>query len=253
MYSLEYRPRSFSEIVGQDHFIKEMKKRSLTFDFPQTMLFSGPTGTGKTSTCHILSALINCTNPRLEKDVLGNEFMSPCQTCASCGSVLEQRFDRDISVFNASTLGKTSVERLDGPVSIAPLYDRNQIVVLEEVQEFFSSKSFGPLLTLLEEPRKHVYFFLLSMDISRVPQAIQDRCALYRFVQVSVPDIVVYLHHVLEKVGLVSIVPDYFIAEGLSALAENANGSVRKAVQGLEMCIHGEVYSRKSIEKILEC
>ena len=124
-------------------------------------------------------------------------------------------------------------------------------MVLEEVQEFLSARSFGPLLTLLEEPRKHVHFFLLSMDISIVPQAIQDRCSHYRFVPVSVPDIVVYLHRVLEKAGLVSIVPDYFIAEGLSALAENANGSVRKAVQGLEMCIQGEVYSTNSIEKIL--
>ena len=106
MYSLDYRPQSFSEMVGQDHVIKQMKKRSLTLDFPQAMLFSGPTGTGKTSLCNIVSAMINCSNPKREKDVLGNEFISPCQICASCRSVLEQRFDRDISVFNATPLGR---------------------------------------------------------------------------------------------------------------------------------------------------
>lgn len=251
MFSLDYRPQTLPEMVGQEHIIKEMKKRSSLVDFPQAMLFSGPTGTGKTSLCHIISALINCSTPKKEKDVLGKEFLGPCLKCPSCKSVLEQRFDRDISVFNASSLGKANVERFDELTSFAPFYDRNKIVVIEEFQEFFSARSFGQLLTLLEEPMKHVYFLLLSMNISRVPQAIQDRCAHYRFLPVSVPAIVVFLHRVLERAGLVSAVPDYFIAEGLVLIAENAEGSVRRAVRDLEACVSGELYSRDSIEKSL--
>ena len=251
MFSHTYRPGSLSEIVGQDHIINEMKRRSFLMDFPQAMLFSGPTGTGKTTLCHMLSALINCSSPQKEKDVEENEFMSPCLDCASCRSVINQRFDRDISVFNASTLGKASVERLDELVSLSPFYDKNKIVIIEEFQEFFSSRSYGPLLTLLEGLTKGVYFFLIGMDISKVSEAIQDRCAYYRFMPVPVPEIVVYLHRVLEKAALTSAVPDHFIAEGLTLIAERANGSVRRAVRDLEMCISGESYSRHSIETIL--
>jgi DNA polymerase-3 subunit gamma/tau len=238
-------------MVGQEHIINEMKKRASLIDFPQVMLFSGPTDSGKTSLCYIISSLINCVNPIEDKDISGKVFMSPCGKCHSCLSVQTQRFGRDIYVYNASTLAKAEVEHLDAGINFAPLYDRNKIVVIEEFQQFSTQKTFGSLYTMLEEPRKRVYIFLICMDISKIPAALQDRCAHYQFDAVSVPAIVTHLHRVLDKAGKVSLVPDYFIRDSLSRIAEYGNGSVRRAVQALERCIYAEVYSKNEIEKFL--
>jgi DNA polymerase III gamma/tau subunit len=154
-------------------------------------------------------------------------------------------------VYNASTLIKTEVERLDVGLNYSPLYDKNNILVIEEFHQFSSQRSFGSLYTMLEEPRKNTYILLICMDVSKIPDALQDRCAHYRFSSVPVPEIVIYLHHVLDRVGKASSVPDYFIRDGICRIAEYADGSVRRAVQTLERCIHGEVYSKNEIEKFL--
>jgi DNA polymerase-3 subunit gamma/tau len=253
MFSLKYRPKSFSEIVGQEPIIREMENRSLSMNFPQIMLFSGPTGTGKTSTWHIVSALLVCSNPTKEKDPFGNEFLSPCSECGSSIASISDRkrgFWNDIWLYNASTLGKATVEELIESTYYPP-WNKNRVIVVEEFQELLSSRSNGLLYTLLEERRKNIYFIFITMDVSKMKQPLQDRCMHYRFQPVQVPEIVTYLHRVLEKADLISTVPDYFITKGLSQLAENANGSVRNAVQALERCVSGKFYSTNSIEKNL--
>ncbi len=241
MLSLEERPFSYNDMIGQKVILREMKNRSKDIDFAQVMFFEGPTGTGKTTMACITAALINCRNPIDRED-----YKDPCGECRSCRTVLDDSFHRDIHLHDASQMKKEDVLNLERTAGISSMFDKNKVMIIDEAQEL-SKAGKGATLRLLEKKRKKVYFILNTMNKQSFDKAIVTRGPCYTFKDVHNASIASYLKGIVNKHKY--DVPQSFIEEGISIIAKRANGSVREALQSLERCIYGEIYTKEEIQK----
>lgn len=243
MLTLKYRPFSFNDIVGQKGIISEMKKRSLEKNFPEVMIFEGESGTGKTTLAFIISALLNDKSP-----IDNKKWLDPNPESDSCKSILEERFNRDVSFFDASSMGKDDVLKLEYIINTSPMFDENRVIIIDEAQEL-SKAGKGVTLKLLEKKRKNAFIILCTMDINAFDKAVRSRGQLYTFRSPNSSDIAEYLFKLtmLEK----SDAPESFLTEGLFTIAENCEGSVRMAVQSLERCLIGNFFTEEEIKKEL--
>lgn len=239
MYTLDYRPFAFDVMIGQKAIISEMKKRSLTKEFPHVMIFEGVSGVGKTTLALIIAALLNDNNP-LKKD----NFLNPNPDSLSSKAIINERFNRDILLYDASTMGKDDVIALEAVVSSAPMFDENRIIIIDEAQEL-SKAGKGVTLKLLEKKRKNSYIILCTMNINSFDKAVKSRGQVYKFRSPSTSDIAEYLFTLITVLKLE--VPEEFITKGIFTLAENCEGSVRLAVQNLERCVIAELFTEKDI------
>jgi len=242
MYSLIYRPHIFENMKGQKGIIGEFKNRSKKLNFPESMLFEGESGSGKTTAALIIAALINCSNPIK----LDNGEHQPCGECASCKDIRSEKFYRDVTFFDASNMGKADVVSIEKIVNVSPMYDKNKIIIIDEAQEL-SKASKGATLRLLEKKRKNVHFILCTMDIKSIHKAVRTRCEEYKFRKIDSTSISEYLFKVLEVEDPDEETPEAFVTEGLTIIADNSDGSVRKALQHLERCIIGKFYTKEDI------
>lgn len=249
-FSIKYRPESFGEVQGQKGVILELKNRSKDMNFPQAMLFSGYTGSGKSTIAFIVGKLINCEKPVEKIDSNNLKFHAPCNECPSCKSVVSEKFNRDIQLMDASKLAKQDLVELEETVNYTPMYSDNKVVIIDEIQEF-TSKQHKTLLKIIEKQRENVYFIFTTMQLDKIHQSFIDRCQHYKLSKLSFEDISDGLFYILEKEGLVDTVPEEFITEGLVAIADNSMGSLRHAVQSLERAIYGEYWTKELIEQEL--
>lgn len=239
--AITIRPRKLEDVFNQDSVIKELKQRMLTKDWPLAMLLKGPTGTGKSTVGQIIAMTINCSHPHADG--------TPCGECASCQSIISERFDRDTVVLDGSTLGvKDDVISFGQIAEISPMYDKNKILIIEESDQL-STAAKNALHKILEKPRKNVHFILLSMATSGLPASIQSRCQTYNFKYFDLPAIALGLKTTMEKLGLWadSSIPDTFRLEGLMVIASASKGSFREALQMLEKCLTGQYFTRDEI------
>lgn len=242
MLSKKYRPFKFSDVVGQDFIISELKKRSINMNYNDVLLFSGPSGVGKSTAARIVAALLNDPNPLINPD--GTKDPNP--ESPSSRSILEERFDRDVHFFDASTMGKEEMIKLKGFLSMAPMYDKNKIIIMDEAQALTSAGK-GIALDLLEKKRKNIYLILCTMDIRAFDKALVSRCTPYYFRYIKPIDIGEYLINVLDNEGLLDNVPDEFIDKGIFAITENVYGSIRSALQILDRVILNDVWDEKTL------
>jgi DNA polymerase III subunit gamma/tau len=240
--SISRRPRLLKDVFGQDAIIKELITRQTKYNWPQAILLKGPTGTGKTTIAQIIAMAINC----LASDTEGN----PCGKCSSCQSILNESFSRDTQRLDGSQSGKDDVVDITSGINIAPMYDMNTIIIIEESDQL-SAKAKSALLKVLEKPKHNVYFILLSMVSTGLPMEIQSRCQVYNLKPFTTSDIMYALKDILEKEHLweSDTLPKSFKLEGLKAIAESSQGSLRAAVQGLEKCLIGEYWTPESIQQ----
>ena len=249
MYSLEYRPYSLNDMVGQKGILVEFKNRSYKGNFPQVMIFEGLSGTGKTTLALIVAGILNCKEPKRITD--GNIcYINPCGICKPCIDIKNEVFGRDIYFLDASSMSKDDVLNIQNKVNVMPMYDKNKIIIVDEAQEL-SKASKGATLKLLEKPRKNVYYILCTMDSSALVKAIKSRGQTYRFKSVSSDEIAKYLWKILKKENLSESIPETFIKEGIFEISKYAEGNVREAIQYLERCLYGEYYSKSDILKNL--
>jgi len=246
MYSLQYRSKTFDDIYGHKTNVKEFKKRSENINFPDVMIMSGLSGSGKTTSAFMIAKLLNCKTPIKQAD--GHN--EPCNECASCKDINEEKFSRDVFFKNASEMGKEDVNKLNDLVNNFPMFDKNIIIILDEAQELSKSGK-GATLKLLEKTRKNVYFILCTMDSNAFDIAVKRRGQTYLFKEVSSDDIAEYLAFIVKKEGLFDTLPDEFIFKGLFFIANNSYGSPGYAVSILERCIAGEIYSEEDITREL--
>ena len=242
MFSLEFRPHLFEDMVGQKGIIGEFKNRSKKISFPEAMLFEGESGSGKTTAALIVAALINCTNPKKLK----NGEHQPCGKCASCKDIKNEKFYRDVTFFDASTMGKGDVVSIEKIVNVSPMYDKNKIVIIDEAQEL-SKASKGATLKLLEKKRKNVHFILCTMDVKSINKAVRDRTQQYKFRKLDSTSISEYLFKILEIEDPNEETPETFVTEGLTTIADNSDGSVRNALQHFERCMIGKFFTKEDI------
>jgi DNA polymerase III subunit gamma/tau len=244
MYSLTHRGQEFDDIFGHDKIVNEFKRRSVDLNFPDVMILSGLSGSGKTTMAFVIAKLLNCKNPTNKED-----GYHPCGVCESCIDVQQERFARDVYFKNASEMGKDAVNDLGELVNNYPMYDKNVIVIIDEAQLLGSSGK-GATLKLLEKKRQNVYFILCTMDANAFDISVKRRGQVYNFKEVDVQGIALYLKKVLEKEGLYNTVPEEFIPN-LFFLAENSYGSPGYAVSLLERCIKAELWKKEEIVKEL--
>lgn len=241
MFSIKHRGISFSDIVGHKKILSEVKIRSKTLDFPEVMIFEGESGCGKTTLAFIVAKLLNCYHP-VEK----NGFLEPCNTCPSCLDVIDEKFIRDISFFDASSMSKEDVSNLNNLVDVYALNDKNKILIIDEAQEL-SKAGKGATLKLLEKKRQNVYFILCTMDTEALSTAVKRRGQVYKFRKIDSFEIAEYLLNVIKKEDQLSSIPEEFLTKGIFTIAESSNGSPGIALGYLERCLVGQLYDEQTI------
>jgi DNA polymerase-3 subunit gamma/tau len=210
----KWRPRTFREMVGQEHVLQALINALDHDRLHHAYLFTGTRGVGKTTIARILAKCLNCE--------VGVSSV-PCNECSSCVEINEGRFVDLIEVDAASRTKVEDTRELLENVQYAPTRGRYKVYLIDEVH-MLSNSSFNALLKTLEEPPPHVKFLLATTDPQKLPVTILSRCLQFNLKNMNPERIVSHLQFVLEK----EMVP--FEDAGLWQLARSADGSMRDAL-----------------------
>lgn len=182
----KYRPDDFDNVVGQEYTIDMLKKSIISGHHSHAYIFTGPRGTGKTSSAKLFAKALNCENPKE-----GN----PCNCCNSCLSFKEN--PDIIEIDAASNNGVDEIRELINNVKLVPTASKYKVYIIDEVH-MLTASAFNALLLTLEEPPSHVVFILATTDIQDVPITILSRCQRFDFKPINKVSIVDRLRHVCE-------------------------------------------------------
>lgn len=219
----KWRPRSFSELLGQEHLVRALTQ-SLTHNrVHHAYLFTGTRGVGKTSVGRILAKALNCVQ---------GISATPCLQCEHCQAIEQNRFIDLIEIDGASKTKVEDTRELLDNVQYAPTIGRFKIYLIDEVH-MLSQHSFNALLKTLEEPPAHVKFFLATTDVQKLPITILSRCLQFHLKHVSEPIIQTQLQTILQSEQV------SFESQALAILAKAARGSMRDALSLLDQCLAG--------------
>jgi DNA polymerase-3 subunit gamma/tau len=217
----KWRPRRFTEMVGQTHVLRALVNALDTGRLHHAYLFSGTRGVGKTSLARVFAKALNC-----EKGISSD----PCGECAACTEIDEGRFFDLIEVDAASRTKVDETRELLENVPYAPTRGRFKVYLIDEVH-MFSNHSFNALLKTLEEPPPHVKFLLATTDPKRLPVTVLSRCLQFNLTRLTFEQLRKQLEFITSQEGI-STDP-----ESLEMLAVAADGSVRDALSLLDQAI----------------
>lgn len=213
----KYRPKNFGDLVGQSEIVNIIQNEILNNKLSHAYLFSGPRGTGKTSTAKIIARMINCDN-------LGDDGI-PCGKCESCLHFSEN--SDIIEIDAASNNGVDEIRELRDKVNLVPTYGKYKVYIIDEVH-MLTTQAFNALLKTLEEPPSHVIFILATTEFFKIPETIVSRCQKFQFSKFSLDDIVGRLQYISQQENIdVS-------NEVLSEIARLADGGLRDAINMLD-------------------
>ena len=220
----KWRPKSFSEMAGQEHVLKALINALDNDRLHHAYLFTGTRGVGKTTLGRIMAKCLNC-----EVGVSS----SPCGKCQSCLEIDSGRFIDLIEVDAASRTGVDDMRDLTDNVQYSPSRGRFKVYLIDEVH-MLTKNSWAALLKTLEEPPPHVKFLFATTDPDKVPITVLSRCLQFNLKNLSAQRITEHLKFVLGEEKTV------FDEAGLSALAQAADGSMRDALSLADQAIgHG--------------
>ena len=217
----KYRPQTFEEVVGQNKIIKILENSINNNMVSHAYLFSGPRGTGKTTTAKLIAKLINCEN---------RNGLEPCDKCESCISYNNKNNTDIIEIDAASNNGVDEIREIKEKVDLMPSISKYKVYIIDEVH-MLSIGAFNALLKTLEEPPKHVIFILATTEFYKVPETIVSRCQCFSFERIEDIDIIKRLKDIVEKENLnVSL-------DVLKLIAEYSDGGLRDAINMLDKLI----------------
>ncbi len=216
---LKYRPKKFGDLIWQDHVKKLFKNAILKGEVSHSYLFSGPRGTGKTSTARILAKSLNCSNL-----VEGYE---PCNECDSCKSIDSGKSMDVVEMDAASNRGIDEIRAIRDRVGYLPIESKYKIYIIDEVH-MLTKEAFNALLKTLEEPPKHTIFALATTEMQKVPETVVSRCQVVEFRRVPSEVIKAHLQEICKMEGM-NCEP-----QALDHIARKSSGGVRDAIGLLE-------------------
>ena len=216
----KWRPKTFSEVVGQEHITGTLQRQVADSRTAHAYLFTGTRGTGKTTCARILAKAINCESP-----VDG----APCNCCAACRGIDDGTLLDVTELDAASNNGVDHVRALREEAIYTPAVLRKRVYIVDEVH-MLSTAAFNALLKILEEPPEHLVFILATTELHKVPATILSRCQRFSFKRILPRDIQQQLVMIAraEQIDLTD--------DGAEILSRMANGALRDALSLLDQC-----------------
>lgn len=215
-----FRPTDFNELVGQEHISTTLKNALKTDRLAHAYLFCGPRGTGKTSSAKILAKAVNCLNP-IEGE--------PCNKCANCLAINEDRFPDVIEIDAATNRGIDEIRELRDKIRFAPANGKKKVYIIDEVH-MLTNEAFNALLKTLEEPPEYVLFIMATTEANKVPLTVLSRCQRFDFRQIAPKKIKERLAYIANEENIT------LSDEALSLIVRRADGGLRDAIGLLDQC-----------------
>jgi len=218
-YYRKWRPLDFEGVIGQEHIIRILRNALAKSRIAHAYLFSGPRGTGKTSTARIIAKAVNC----LAEDMTAR----PCNLCDHCKAINAGRFLDLIEIDAASNTSVDDVRSLREKINFSPTQGRYKVYIIDEVH-MLSNAAFNALLKTLEEPPAHAIFVLATTEVHKIPATVLSRCQRHEFRRIPINYIQVNLKKIAEEEGI------NVDTAALTAIARQSTGSMRDAVSLLD-------------------
>ncbi len=219
---LKWRPTRFEDVIGQEHITRTLQGALRQGRTRHAYLFSGPRGTGKTTTARLLAKAVNCQHP--------DPTRHPCNECDHCVAVNEGRYLDLIEIDAASHTGVDDVRELRDKIAFSPGQGQYKVYIIDEVHRF-SGAAFDALLKTLEEPPEHAIFVLATTELEKVPETILSRCLPFEFRRVSVAELTDLLSRIVASEGF------HIDRDALELIARQGTGSVRDCISLLDQVI----------------
>lgn len=230
----KYRPKSFSELVGQKEIKQSLQNSIIDKTFQHAFIFSGPRGTGKTTTAKIFAKTINCL------DIKNGDA---CNKCLNCKDLNENHSIDIIEIDAASNNGVDEIRTIKENVYTNPTKTKFKVYIIDEVH-MLSISAFNALLKTLEEPPSHIVFILATTELFKIPQTIISRCQLFPFNKLSNNDLNYNMQIILEKENV------KFEKEALNEISTLSSGSARDSLTILEQIINFSKSSDVTMENL---
>ena len=233
----KWRPRAWDEVVSQEHVIQTLRNAVTGDRVVHAYLFSGPRGTGKTTAARLLAKAVNC----LDED----RAKRPCNECAHCLAVNENRFLDLIEIDAASNTSVEDVRDLRDKINFSPTQGRFKIYIIDEVH-MLSTAAFNALLKTLEEPPPHAMFILATTEFHKIPATVLSRCQRHEFRRMPLGESVKQLALICKKEKIAHH-PD-----ALVAIARQSAGGMRDAISLLDqLASTGEKVTVELVQTVL--
>ena len=217
----KWRPRSFAELMGQEHVVRALTGGLSQGRLHHAFLFTGTRGVGKTTIARIIAKALNCET---------GVSATPCGVCNSCRDIDIGRFPDLIEIDAASRTKVDDTREILDNVIYAPSRGRFKVYLIDEVH-MLSTHSFNALLKTLEEPPEHVKFLLATTDPQKLPVTVLSRCLKFHLKRLTVPQITQQMRHILNAEEIV------FDEEAIDELARGADGSMRDGLSLLDQAL----------------
>lgn len=215
-----FRPRTFSEILGQDHITQTLRNQVIAGRVGHAYLFTGCRGCGKTSAAKVLARVVNCLNPKDGE---------PCNECSVCKSALDGSLTDIVEMDAASNNSVDDVRAIRDEVNFLPTIAKYRVYIIDEVH-MLSTGAFNALLKTLEEPPSHVKFILATTEPQKLPATILSRCQRFDFKKIAEAKIIENAEKICKECKI------EYTEGALNLIAELSEGAMRDALSILERC-----------------